>query len=177
MKHSGYTDKNTYHDHYVPNNAGTDGQGSYFGDKLRSIVNNRFRSMTLCHNPELWQSLLAEKQHELESSPEFTAIEQELEALSLDTRDDSAVTDQRKDLRAEKRKLIAEELCKSRKLQPSRIPSTKGENHLIRYYQTIFSCVCGLMPEHNRLASSLFTVTLIRSEEGQAVLRDMIVLY
>ncbi len=57
-------------DHYAPNNAGTDGQGSFFGDKLRNIVNDRFRTMTLCRNPELWQSLPAEKQHELESSPE-----------------------------------------------------------------------------------------------------------
>jgi hypothetical protein len=70
----------------------------------------------LCYNPELWQSFLAEKQYKLENSPEFTAIEQELKALSLDPRNDSAVTDQRKELRAEKRKLIAEELRKSRKL-------------------------------------------------------------
>jgi hypothetical protein len=116
MKHGGHTDENTHRDYYAPNNAGTDGQGSYFGDKLRSIVNDRFRSMTLCRNPELWQSLLAEKQYELESSLEFTVIEQELEALSLDPRDDSAVTDRRKELCIEKRKLIAEELCKCRKL-------------------------------------------------------------
>jgi hypothetical protein len=116
IKHGGYTDENTYRDYYAPNNAGTDGQGSYFGDKLRSIVNDRFRSMTLCRNPELWQSLPAEKQHKLKSSLDFTAIEQELEALSLDPRDDSAVTDRRKELRAEKRKLIAKELRKSRKL-------------------------------------------------------------
>ncbi|TVY12769.1 hypothetical protein LARI1_G009008 [Lachnellula arida] len=151
--------------------------GSYFGDELRSTVNNRFRSITLCRNPELWQSLPAEKQHELESSPEFTAIEQELEALSLDTRDGSAVMDRRKELRAEKRKLIAEELRKSRKLQPSRIPSNKDENHLTGYHQTIFSRVRALMPERDRLASSLFTVASIRSEEGRAVLCDMIALY
>ncbi|KAH6675172.1 hypothetical protein B0J14DRAFT_616909 [Halenospora varia] len=170
MLYYGHTDENTHRDHYAPNNARTDGQGSYFGDKLRSIVNDRFRSMTLCRNPELWQSLLAEKQYKLESSPEFTAIEQELEALSLDPRDDSATTDRRKELRAEKRKLIAKELCKSRKLQPSRIPSNTGENHLIGYYQTIFSRVRALMLERDRLASSLFTVASIRSEEGRAVL-------
>jgi hypothetical protein len=33
------------------------------------------------------------------------------------------------------------------------------------------------MPERDRLASSLFTVASIRSEEGRAVLRDMIALY
>jgi hypothetical protein len=177
MKHGGHTDENTHRDHYAPNNAGTDSQGSYFGDKLRSIVNDRFRSMTLCRNPELWQSLPAEKQHELESSPEFTAIEQEPEALSLDPRDDSAVTDRRKELRVEKRKLIAKELRKTRKLQPSRIPFNKGDNYLTGYHKTIFSRVRDLMPERDRLASSLFTVASIRSEEGRAVLHDMIALY
>jgi hypothetical protein len=70
----------------------------------------------LCYNPELWQSFLAEKQYKLKNSPEFTTIEQELKALSLDPRNDSAVTDQQKELRAEKRKLITKELRKSRKL-------------------------------------------------------------
>ena len=135
MKHGSHTSENTHCDHYAPNNAGTDGQGNYFGDKLCSIANNRFQSMTLCCNPELWQSLQAEKRYELESSPEFTTIERELGALSLDLlRDNSAVTDRQKELRAEKRKLVAEELHKSRKLQLSRIPSHKGENHLIGYH-------------------------------------------
>ncbi|KAF4631449.1 hypothetical protein G7Y89_g6684 [Cudoniella acicularis] len=61
-------------------------------------------------------SLPAEKQYKLKSSLEFTAIEQELEALSLDPRDDSTITDRRKELRIEKRKLIIEELYKCRKL-------------------------------------------------------------
>jgi hypothetical protein len=39
--------------HGAPNNAGIDGQGSYFNDELRSIVSNRFRAMTLSRNPEL----------------------------------------------------------------------------------------------------------------------------
>jgi hypothetical protein len=172
MKHGGHTDENTHRDHYAPNNTGTDGQGSYFGDKLCSVVNDRFRSMTLCRNPELWQSLPAEKQYELESSSEFTAIEQELEALSLNPRDDSAITNQRKELRAEKRKLIAKELRKTRKLQPSKIPSNKGDNHLIGYHQTIFSRVRNLIPEHDHLASSFFTIASIRSEERRAVLHD-----
>jgi hypothetical protein len=55
IKRGGHTDKNTHRDYYTPNNAGTNGLGSYFGDKLRSIVNDRFRSMTLCRNPKLWQ--------------------------------------------------------------------------------------------------------------------------
>ena len=47
MKHGGHKDENIYHDSYAPQNPGTDGQGSYFGDKPRSIINDRFRAITL----------------------------------------------------------------------------------------------------------------------------------
>ena len=53
MKYSGYKDERTYCDNYQPNNAGTDLQGGYFDGKLRSIVNDRFRGLTLHCNPEL----------------------------------------------------------------------------------------------------------------------------
>jgi hypothetical protein len=112
MKHSSYTNKNTYCDYYTLNNVRTDGQGSYFGDKLYNINNNRFWFITLCHNPELWQSFPAEKQHKLKSSLKFTAIKQELKALFLDLKDDTAIIDQQKELRTEKRKLIVKELRK-----------------------------------------------------------------
>jgi hypothetical protein len=177
MKHGGHKDENTHRDHYAPNNAGTDGQGSYFNDELRSIVSDRFRAMTLYRNPELWQSLPAEKQDELENSPEFVAIEDELEALSLNSKDDSTTRDRRKELRADKRKLLTEELRKCQKLQPNRLPSSTDENDMMGYHRTRFSRTCGLMAERDRLASSLFTVASIRSDEGRAVLRDMITLY
>jgi hypothetical protein len=90
-KYGGHRDENTYSDYYALENPGTDGQGSYFGDDLRTNVNDQFRSMTLSSNPELWQSLPAEKQNELKNSPEFIAIEEELENLSLDSRDDSTI--------------------------------------------------------------------------------------
>jgi hypothetical protein len=60
----------------------------------------------------LWQSLLAEKQNELKSSPEFVAIEEELESLSLGSRDDPLIRDRRRELHALKRRLVSEELRK-----------------------------------------------------------------
>ncbi len=47
-------------------------------------MNDRFRGLTLHRNPDLWlwQALPARKQYELENSPEFTAIEDEIEALA-----------------------------------------------------------------------------------------------
>jgi hypothetical protein len=43
----------------------------------------------LSYNLELWQSLLAEKQNELENSPEFIALDEKLENLSLKPKDDA----------------------------------------------------------------------------------------
>ncbi len=60
MKHGGHSSEGTFRDHYMPNN-GTDGQNSYLGGELRSIVTDLFRGMTLSRNLDLWQSLPAEK--------------------------------------------------------------------------------------------------------------------
>lgn len=86
MKHGEHRDQRTYCDSYMPNNAGTDLQGCYFDRKVRSVVNDRFRGLTLHRNPKLWQALPARKRYELENSPEFTAIEEEIEALTAKAR-------------------------------------------------------------------------------------------
>jgi hypothetical protein len=86
-------------------------------------------------------------------------------------------TDRRKELRAQKRKLVTEELRKCQKLQPNRLLSNTDENDVMGYHGPLFSRILGLMPERDRLASSLFTVAPIRSDEGRAVLRDIISLY
>jgi hypothetical protein len=87
MQH-GHTGDDTYGDFYAPRNPGIDSQNSYLGDKPRTIVNDRFRVMTLSRSTELWQSLPAEKQHELENTPEFLAIDGELEKLAFKSKDD-----------------------------------------------------------------------------------------
>jgi hypothetical protein len=99
-KHSRYRDENTYNSFYILRNPGTDDQDTYFGDTPRSIVNDRFRTMTLSRNPELWQSLPVEKQNELKNSSEFVAIEEELENISLGSKDDQTARDRRKELRS-----------------------------------------------------------------------------
>jgi hypothetical protein len=174
MKHSGHRDENTHRNHYALNNARTNSQGSYFNNELRSIVIDRFCAMTLRRNPELWQSLLAEKQDELENNLEFIAIEDKLEALSLNSKDHSTTRDRRKELHAQKRKLVTKELRKCQKLQLNRLPSNTSENNIMGYHRSRFSRTRDLMLERDRLASS---VTSIRSDEGWAVLRDMITLY
>jgi hypothetical protein len=110
MKYGGHTDENTHRDYYALNDAGVDGQNAYLGAPVRSLPSDLFRGLTLSRNPELWQSLPAEEQDELENSPEFKAIEDELENLSLSSKDDLATKNRRKELQAQKRKLVTEKL-------------------------------------------------------------------
>ena len=58
--------------------------------------------MTLYRNPELGQPLLARHQYEPENSADFTAIQDEIEALALKKELDFAARDRRKALLAEK---------------------------------------------------------------------------
>jgi hypothetical protein len=112
MRHGAHTSGTIYSEFYAPRNPRTDGQNSYLGDKPRTIVNDLFRSMTLSRNPKLWQSLPAEKQHKLENNEEFLALEKELDELYLESKDDLTVRDCQKELCAQKRKLISDELRK-----------------------------------------------------------------
>ena len=61
MRQAGHRDDHTYTEYYAPTNPGTDGQGSYFGGTRRTLVNERFRALTVAWNPELCQSLPAQK--------------------------------------------------------------------------------------------------------------------
>ena len=170
-KHAGHRDDNTYDSFYAPQNPGTDGQGAYFGDKPRNIVSDRFRALTLSRNPELWQSLPAEKQHELENTPPFIAIEEELQSLCQGSREDPTTRNRRTELRAQKRKLVSAELRKLQMSQPRKL-SSKGDP--IGHHRTRFSRIRGLMPVRRRLASNLFVAAPIRSLEGREVLHDMV---
>ena len=79
-----------------------------------------------------------------------------------------------KDLQAQRRKLISEELERCRENQAykplAEVNATTG------HHRTIFQRVCHLIPERKRLAGSLFATTTIRSETGRSVLRDLIAL-
>ena len=53
MKHGGHKNERTFDDFYMPNNVEIDLQEGYFDDKLRSIVNDRFRGMILHRNSKI----------------------------------------------------------------------------------------------------------------------------
>ena len=128
----------------------------------------------MSRNPKLWQSLPVEKHNKLENSSEFIAIKDELKSLILEPIETLIARDRRKELRAQKRKLVSEELRKFKKLQPLK-PSTKAnKGELLGSHRTQFPRVSGLIPVRRRLASDLFRAVSIRSDTGRAVLRDMI---
>ena len=52
MKYGGYSFEATFRDYYMPNN-GTDGQNSFLGGELRSIITDLFRGITLSRKPDL----------------------------------------------------------------------------------------------------------------------------
>jgi hypothetical protein len=179
MGSGGHKNPRTYHQFYRPKNVGANSQDAYFGDDsgMRTIVSDYFHSLTLRRNPDLWQTLPAERQHELEERPEWAALERELEALSL-VPQDSVVKNRRRELNKQKRKLIDCELAKCRKSQPNKLLSQaeRREIESTGYHRTLFQRIRPFMPERDRLAKTLLDVAPLRSDKGRAALRDMIAL-
>ncbi|KAK0636608.1 hypothetical protein B0T17DRAFT_85569 [Bombardia bombarda] len=175
MKYAGQKDSTTFINHYMPNIT-ADGQGSYFGTEARSLVIDLFMSLTLPRNPKLAQSLPAEKRHEFENTQEYIDLEEQITTLSGKKYVDSAKL--RKGLYDQRRKLSDKELRKGQKLQPNKLaPGGVEIAALEGHHRTIFGRTRFLMPERDRLASSLLEVTPLRSPVGLAALRDLVALY
>jgi hypothetical protein len=134
-----------------------------------------FRNITLSNNPELRHSLPAEKQHELESSDEYSAITSQLENLTIST-GDAKIRKQRADLLAKQRQMRLKALRQYQKNHP-RNPLRPKEADEMGHHRTPFSRIRDLMPIRKRLAEDLFITTPLRSAKGRQVLRDLITLY
>jgi hypothetical protein len=122
-------------------------------------------------NPNLWQCLPAEKQHELENDPEIQKIESQLAALNLDSGKD--VQDRKKEkqaLYAQKKKFLKKQVRKWQRKQPYRPEDPTG------YHRELFNRLSFMMPTRKRLSENMFEVADLRSSVGIQVLRDMIAL-
>jgi hypothetical protein len=174
-KHAGQKGSDTFRDHYLPNLT-ADGQASYFGTEVRPLVNDLFLSLTLPRNPQLDQSLPAEKKHEFENSQDCIDLDKEMASLIGKTDPDS-IKD-RRNLYERRRKLEGKALRKWQRVQPNTLEPGQVENPALEgHHRTIFRRTRFLMPERNRLASSLLEVAPLRSPIGLAALRDLVALY
>jgi hypothetical protein len=177
MKHGGHLNPGTHGKYYQPNNPGTDGQNAYLGGKLRTLVADLFRSITVPHNPHLWQTLPAEKKYEMERSPEFVALDGQLRDVNAETPSEERERRRRK-VYAGKHKLMSSLLREAQEGQECKPPSTATEEiQSIGGHRARFARFSRLTPERLRLAKSMFVVGWLRSVEGRSVLQDMIALY
>ena len=185
MKFAGHLNPKTFPKYYMAPLSTVDGQASFLGQKLRKDYIEDFRSMALNRHPQLWQSLPAKLQYELECRPDFVALTDEILALSEKIK--SAAKDdvrepylaRRRALHEQKRQLTVSELKRWRKLQPRRLPSSssgKSDTALDDRQRAVFPRVRRFMPERDRLATTLFVPATLRSEEGRTALRDLIAL-
>src|SRR5947207_6974434 len=83
MKFAGHTNPNTFFESYMPQMSTIDGQSSYWGRERRTIHLQGFRGLSLHHHPQLLQSLPAKVQDDLERRPDFVALNNEIQSLSV----------------------------------------------------------------------------------------------
>ncbi|KAL1847875.1 hypothetical protein Plec18170_008285 [Paecilomyces lecythidis] len=171
MVHGGHRSEATHRQSYAPNN-GTDGQAAYLGDDVRTHVSDLFRGLALSRNPDLWQSLPAEKRYQLENREDYLELEGALAKLQGSSH---AVQKERRTLYNRKRKLIQDELRKCRKEQPRRFLHEEADaTYTLGAHRSRFSRACRMMPARRRLAANIFRVATFRSDLGHQVLNDMV---
>jgi hypothetical protein len=149
-----------------------DGQATFLGDERRDVVNDAFRELTLPRNPNLWHSLPAAKQYEIENSQTWRDLEEKMANLKIDS--DMDTKQQREEetkLRKQKAKLMKRELRKWQRRQPYKPGDPQG------YHREIFSRCSFMMPARRRLADGMFEVAGLRSPAGLQVIHDMMELY
>ncbi|KAH0541585.1 hypothetical protein FGG08_003933 [Glutinoglossum americanum] len=178
MKFAGHKNPDTFSESYMSQMSTVDGQSSYWGCERRTIHIDIFRGLSLHHHPQLLQSLPAKLQADLESRPDFVALNSEIESLSAKatTADEQQrARDRRSELYWRRRQLLVTELRKCQKNQSLNLASAHETDLFIRP-PTYFDRVRFLDPPRDRLASSLFFNAPLRGEEGRASLRDLIAL-
>lgn len=169
MTHAGHQSIATHRQYYAPNN-GTDGQAAYTGDNVRSLVADLFRGLSLTRNPDLWQTLPAEKRYELENREEYIQIENDLQNLK-------GLPAQRVPLYNQRRKLIDSQLRECQKTQTRKpLPEEVDGTYFMGSHQSQFSRARRMMPVRQRLAENIFQEATLRSGLGRQVLGDMIAL-
>ena len=84
MGQAGHDDRETFHTNYQSRNTVVDGQTTFLGEDSRGAVNEAFSELNLPSNSNLWHSLSAEKQYEIENRQDWLNLEEKMAVLKLE---------------------------------------------------------------------------------------------
>lgn len=176
MNFAAHRDPAMFRKSYIPGMITVDGQASFLEQPPRKDYHEDLRGMSLRRQPQLWQALPATLKADLERRPDFVALDAEIEVLtakigSTGQEDSQQERARRKDLYEQRRQLTGMELQAWRKKRSS---ERTHDTSFVDHHRTRFNRFRHLMPERDRLSSSLFRPTALRSAEGQAVMHDLI---
>lgn len=153
-------------------------QASFLEEPLHWDYHENLQGMSLCCNPQLWQTLSTKLKNDLKCSSEYVALDTKIEALTakiktVNSEDSEWDWAYQKTLYKKKCHLTLNSLQEWRKQQ-----SHKAEQNMSStdHYQICFSWVCHLMSEWDWLTINLFLLICLQSSEGQAVIHDLIAL-
>jgi hypothetical protein len=183
MKFAGQKDPDVFFGSYMPQVSDVDGQSGFWGGKRRAVHIEALRGLSLQYHPQMVQSLPAKVQDDLAHRADFVKINEEIQYLGSQLRrlnrstDSRRICSRRQELYEAKRQLVAVELSLWQSIQPCKISSEANDvQSSVACLPSYFSRVRRLDPPRDRLASSLFLETSLRSAEGQSALCDMITL-
>ena len=182
MVFAGHRNPRTFRSYYTAAMSTVDGQGSFLGTELRKDHLEVFRSMSKRRNPQLWQSLPAKEQDNLEQREDFVAINDQIESLTNDIQQEN-VEDEKRELQARRQELYerrsqltVSELKRLREAQ-GHVAESQHSTDFEDYHRTLFARRRHLMPERDFLADALFIPTPLRSRKGIEIIKNLISLY
>lgn len=142
-----------------------------------------FRGWSLQRHPRLWQALPAKLQFDLVYSPEAVTLTAEIDALNdrirtaVSPMQSSQDQSLRQKLYRKRHQLMATVLKKWQASLPGTVIPGQGlKGPTVDHHWTLFGRVRHLLPERDRLSSSLFLVVSPRSQAGRGAWNDMVAL-
>ena len=183
MKFAAHRNPRTLVGHYLDDTSNVDGTAVFLGLELRRNLAEDFRSASMKRTADFPRSIPSERLDELKHRPQFVALCEQIEDLSLQLTAD--ITEgERKELKAKRRQaydrrqlLVDEELENYHKLR-RRVETTQSEaddhgDWRRSYFNRV---VRHMVPERDRLARTLPLAVPLRSPEGISALRDLVAL-
>jgi hypothetical protein len=175
MKFAGHVHRDTHGKSYAHPLSDVDGPATYLGIASRhGHIQNR-RGMGIHRNANLWQTLPAKAEFELEERDDIACLTTEIAELSLKIATVENPEEKRKieleHRRAQnkKRQLYMEELRRQQKKQPSKSQAVIGSDQVRLHFQYTRR----VMPERDILARLLPKCDELRSKDGREAIRAM----